>query len=363
MRFFEGFGNGFGKKRKTEGFFVNSYGNNQTRGLHTFQIDVENGELIYRKHFNTPSDPTYSFKYGRFVCVSYKNKTGSSADGGICSYAATSEILALASRTSDKGKTYMHGCSDEDNEDTKKMFAVDYYNGEVAVIMLLKKKLNRVLFTYKLEGHSIHPTRQAIPHPHYVGFTPDKERIYVVDLGLDKILFFEVKTDGELILDEEHTFSVKPGSGPKKMLFSNDGKFAYVLNELKNNIMVYKHENLNFELIQTIDSYDKEEEIDNLAGQMIFNSTGEFMFVSNRGHDSITLFKVDLKTGMLTYRDFADTAPSPRDISIFKDRWLVVACQKGNVLETVEFSKQKGGLLFETDFSYMVNEPVCITQF
>ena len=74
----------FGKKRVTESFFVNSYGNDQTRGIYTFQVDIENGEILYKKHFKTPSDPVYSFNYGRFVCVTYKNRTGTSGDGGIC---------------------------------------------------------------------------------------------------------------------------------------------------------------------------------------------------------------------------------------------------------------------------------------
>ena len=131
----------FGKKRVTESFFVNSYGNDQTRGIYTFQVDIENGEILYKKHFKTPSDPVYSFNYGRFVCVTYKNRTGTSGDGGICSYAATADILALVSRISDKGKTYMHACANGDHETADKLYAVDYYNGEIMVAKIDKKKL------------------------------------------------------------------------------------------------------------------------------------------------------------------------------------------------------------------------------
>lgn len=55
-----------GKRRITKGFFANSLGNKQTRGIYTFQIDVENGELIFKKYFVTPTDPWYAFNYGRF---------------------------------------------------------------------------------------------------------------------------------------------------------------------------------------------------------------------------------------------------------------------------------------------------------
>ena len=100
-----------GKRRITKGFFANSLGNKQTRGVYTFQIDVENGELIFKKYFVTPTDPVYAFNYGRFSCITYRNRTGSVDDGGICSYAATAETLALASRVTDKGKTYIHACA------------------------------------------------------------------------------------------------------------------------------------------------------------------------------------------------------------------------------------------------------------
>ena len=323
----------FGKKRVTESFFVNSYGNDQTRGIYTFQVDIENGEILYKKHFKTPSDPVYSFNYGRFVCVTYKNRTGTSGDGGICSYAATADILALVSRISDKGKTYMHACANG-----------DHYNGEIMVAKIDKKKLVAPIFNYKLEGRSIDPKRQNQPHPHFVDFTPDGKRLIVVDLGLDKVLLFKMEAK-EIILDEEHSFDLEPGSGPKKIMFNQAGTIAYVLNELSNTICVYKYNDLKFELIQTIDTYPKDEyDEPSLA-------------------DSLALFLVDQETGLLTYKDFVDTSPNARDIAIFKDRWIVAVCQKGGVVESYEYRDERGGMLFETKYSYLVSEPVCITKF
>ena len=353
----------FGKKRVTESFFVNSYGNDQTRGIYTFQVDIENGEILYKKHFKIPSDPVYSFNYGRFVCVTYKNRTGTSGDGGICSYAATADILALVSRISDKGKTYMHACANGDHETADKLYAVDYYNGEIMVAKIDKKKLVAPIFNYKLEGHSIDPKRQNQPHPHFVDFTPDGKRLIVVDLGLDKVLLFKMEAK-EIILDEEHSFDLEPGSGPKKIMFNQAGTIAYVLNELSNTICVYKYNDLKFELIQTIDTYPKDEyDEPSLAGQMLFSEKEERIFVTNRGHDSLALFLVDQETGLLTYKDFVDTSPNARDIAIFKDRWIVAVCQKGGVVESYEYRDERGGMLFETKYSYLVSEPVCITKF
>ena len=189
---------------------------------------------------------------------------------------------------------------------------------------------------------------------------------YKVDFWLDTHIAGQPKMiDREIALDEEHSFDLQPGSGPNKILFNKAGTIAYVLNELSCTINVYKYNDLNFELIQTIDTYPKEgyEDIPSTASQMIFSEKEERLYVTNCGHDSLSLFIVDKETGMLTYKDFVDTSPNPRDLKIFKDRWIVVVCQKGGVVESYEYRKERGGMLFETKYSYMVNEPVCITKF
>ncbi|MEI3326170.1 MAG: beta-propeller fold lactonase family protein [Thomasclavelia sp.] len=73
-----------------------------------------------------------------------------------------------------------------------------------------------------------------------------------------------------------------------------------------------------------IDTYPKDEyDEPSLAGQMLFSENEERIFVTNRGHDSLALFNRDLETGLLTYQEFVDTSANPRDIAIFKDRWIV----------------------------------------
>ena len=168
-----------GKRRITKGFFANSLGNKQTRGIYTFQIDVENGELIFKKYFVTPTDPVYAFNYGRFSCITYRNRTGSVDDGGICSYAATAETLALASRVTDKGKTYVHACANGDVETADKVFCVDYFNSEISVISIIKKKLVKCISHFKLNGSGKDPVKQAQPYPTYVSFLPEIGRAHV----------------------------------------------------------------------------------------------------------------------------------------------------------------------------------------
>lgn len=356
-----------GKRRITKGFFANSLGNKQTRGIYTFQIDVENGELIFKKYFITPTDPVYAFNYGRFSCITYRNRTGSVDDGGICSYAATAETLALASRVTDKGKTYVHACANGDVETADKVFCVDYFNSEISVISIIKKKLIKCISHFKLNGSGKDPVKQAQPYPTYVSFLPDEDKLYVVCLGLDQVCFFDVGEDGTLTLDNVHTLQLEPGCGPKKMIFNQKGDRAYVMNELNSTICVYKYDHLNFELIQTIDSYPKDDdpELVSSLSDIKFNSDDSHLYAINKGHDSLVLFEVN-EDGTLTYIDFEDTSYDPVDMLVYNEEgneWIVVACQKGGIVESYRFGKEKGGQVYETEYSCMVNEPVCLTPF
>lgn len=353
----------FSKRLELDSFFVNSYGNNQTRGVYTFNIDVATGELFFKTQFKTPTNPIYSFNYGRFVCTTYKNRTGSISDGGACSYTSTAQTLSLVSRITDDGKTYMHACVNGDDVTADKFVGADYYNGEIMVGKLLKKKLTTVMNVHKFEGVGVHPIRQTQSHPHHVGFTPDNQ-LYVVDLGLDKIHIFDLQEDGTLVEDTNVSFQVPAGHGPRQMTFNEEGTIAYVINELVNTISVYAYKDYTFTFIQEVDSYDKVKfpDEENLVAEFKLTKDGQFGLILNRGHDSLSLFSVN-EDGTLTYQDFVDTSANPRCLEIIRDRWVVIGCQKGGIIEVAEISREKNGLLFEKEYSYLVAEPVCITEF
>lgn len=354
-----------GKRRITKAFFVNSLGNNQTRGIYTFQIDVENGELIFKRHFSTPTDPFYSFNFGRFVCITYRNRTGSQDDGGICSYAATAETLALVSRVTDQGKTYVHACTNGDLDTADKLIAVDYYNGELSVFRIAKKKLVTKIGGYQFSGKGTVPVKQALPYPTFVEYLPDQDKIIVCAMGLDKLCLFDVKDDGTLVYDNVHSIDVQLGNGPKKVIFNESGNRAYVLNAISSTIDVYQYENLKFELLQTVDTYPKDEEYDNEPTDLKFNFDQTHLYVTNKGHDSLALFEVN-EDGTLSYLDFEDTSPDPIDMLVYNEEgneWVVVACQKGGIIESYQYRNEKGGMVVETKFSCMVNEPVKLTPF
>src|SRR5699024_1507209 len=144
------------------------------------------------------------------------------------------------------------------NEDRTFAYAVDYYNSEVVVIAILKQKLVRVVQTIKHTGSSIDPKRQTEAHPCFTSMTPD-HRMVVCDLGTDEIVFYDIGEKGRLYRNDELTIKVEPGSGPKKIIFSSDGQYAYVLNELSSQVFVYRYQDGQMTFIQKVMTYPTNE--------------------------------------------------------------------------------------------------------
>lgn len=350
-----------GNRRNVTPIFVGSYGNGLTRGIYAFQIDIDTGEILKKKQFKSEADPIAMFRRERFVFVSYKNNSGRNTDGGISQYAAMDLQFGLAAKVYYKGKTYMNVFVDQNR---KYAYATDYYNGEVVVIPILDQKIVKVSQAIKHVGSGPVPKRQTEAHPHFIEETPDHRYIFVCDLGTDEVVIYNIEEKGQLSRNEEKTIHLKPGSGPRKMIFSSDGQFAYIVNELSNTICVYRYENETFTFVQEVDTYPKNEYNGNsLAGDILLSDAGDILMVSNRGHDSVAAFYVDKETGKLDYIEYVDTDENPRAMILLEDRWLVVAAQKGGTLETFELKRNESkGVLYETHFNYMVGEPVCMVH-
>ena len=351
----------FFKKRKVKPIFVGSYGNDLTRGIYVFHIDIDNGEILKKKFYKSLANPIAISKRERFIYVCYKNNTGRPTDGGLWQYASMDLQFGLAGKSTDHGKTYVDSYV---NEDRTYAYAVDYYNNEVVVIPILKQKIVKVVQTIKHQGSSVDEKRQNEAHPCFIDATPDQKWIVVCDLGTDEIVLYDIGEKGRLQRNDELTFKVKPGSGPKKIIFSPDGQFAYVLSELTSEIHVYRYEDGVFTFVQTVKTYPTDEYIgQNTAGDILINEKGDYLFVSNCGHDSVTTFEVDLATGMLTAVDNTDTDEKPVSMILVIDKYIVVASQKGGSIESFEVRRgESKGVLFETHFSYMVSEPVCLIE-
>lgn len=343
----------FGKSTFTRGFFVCASGSDRTRGIYTFTVDTDDGTISYKSFFKTPSDPQYAYNYGRFTIISYRNRTGSLQDGGLSSYAASNQTLGLASRLTDKGNSFSKMCTNGDDVEADRIFTINEDDGEIAVGNFIKKKLVRVISRFKFPNK---------PQLITVKMAPNNKQVYVSDQNNDKLYCLDIVDEKELKINDLKTINCLENSGPGEFFFNKEGNRLYVLNRNASTIDVYDYSDESITLLQTIDSYKHSEEItENIAYNFKFNEDESCIYVVNQGDDSLVLFNV-LEDGRLEYSDFVDVAPEPVDLIIFK-KIIIVLSRRGALVESYIHSTDRGGLILETNSTYLVTQGNSLTAF
>ena len=194
------------------------------------------------------------------------------------------------------------------------------------------------------EGHSVNPKRQASPHTHFVTVTPDDRYLCVVDLGLDKVFRYD------LSLQYLDSFSLPAGSGPRHLVFSDDGAYCFVVSELASTVTSFAYADGRFERIDTVSCLPK-----GYAGESTAAAIRCFdgkIYASNRGHDSVAV--IGQEQGKLTLSGIYSTCgSSPRDF-VVSEEYILVANEQSHTVNL--FDRQMHPLTAVTG----IPSPVCV---
>lgn len=337
-------------------FYAASYGKGDSKGIYIYDINKDTMTLSFKNHIKTPDYPSYLITDSNHLYISYKNSSSANDGGGLGSFTIHEDQLILNNNYSSSGRSYTHLCISKDKE---YIFAANYHVGATA-----SYKVNNAIIDHKIGAvrhKGLGPDllkRQTGPHVHNVGFTPDHKYLYAVDLGADKVVLYNYD-QGILKENTEHTLNITPGSGPRHMIFSWDGCFAYLVNEIANSIMVFKYSHERFQLIQDISTIPHHFKGFSAASAIRLTQSGEHLFVSNRGHDSIAMYRVNKKSGKLALLYMVHTGKEPRDFNILDDKYLIIGAQNDNKLQVMSFDEENEKLLL-TDKEIDCPSPVCI---
>jgi len=213
-------------------------------------------------------------------------------------------------------------------------------------------------------GSSIDPARQQGPHAHAVTLDGSNRFVYIPDLGLDKTLIYRFDVDsGKLEPSDEPSVGVKPGAGPRHIVFHPNGRFAYLINELDSTIAAYGFdaETGGLQDIQTISTLPQEFQGPSTCADVQVSPAGEFLYGSNRGHDSIVIYKIDQNTGRLSCIGQESTrGRTPRNFEIDPaGKFLLAANQDSDTIVTFRIDPRTGEL-HPTGQITEVPTPVCV---
>jgi 6-phosphogluconolactonase len=246
----------------------------------------------------------------------------------------------------------------------KCLLVANYGGGSIAALPIhADGTLGEAVTKIQHTGSSVNTNRQAGPHAHFILPSPDNRFTLDCDLGLDKIFINQLDASAAKLTPADLSFvTVAPGSGPRHLIFSADGKFVYVINEMAGTITVFSYVagSATMAEVQTISTLPTDFSGKSTAAEIALHPTGKFLYASNRGHDSIALFAVDQKTGRLTLVEHQSTmGRTPRHFAIDPTgRWLLAENQASNSVVVFAIDADTGKLK-PTGQTVSIGAPVC----
>lgn len=183
-------------------------------------------------------------------------------------------------------------------------------------------------------GRGPNSERQEAPHAHWVQWSPDQTRIYVVDLGIDEVKVYDFDGVTGTASNGRTALSLQPGDGPRHLYFHPTSSHAYILNELSNTITVVQTQpDGHLTEVQRVTTLPADFTAHSQAAHLYITTNGRFLYASNRGHNSIAAFAIGA-AGQLNLIDITSTEGDwPRHFVVLEDLGrLIVANQESNNL-------------------------------
>ncbi|SJZ36926.1 6-phosphogluconolactonase [Pilibacter termitis] len=225
------------------------------------------------------------------------------------------------------------------------VYGANYHLGEVRVYKRLANGSLELADTAKHTGSGPHKN-QTSPHVHYTDLTPDN-RLVACDLGTDGVYLYDVSEEGKLSLVS--TYQANAGAGSRHITFHPNGRIAYLFGELNSTIEVlaYDKEKAEFSLLQVISTLPEDFSGESAGAAVRLSADGKYLYASNRGHNSIVVYKVSENGEELTTIQWASThGDFPRDFNFSQDEdFLIVANQDSDNVTLFARNKENGELV------------------
>ncbi|UBH12782.1 lactonase family protein [Macrococcus armenti] len=329
---------------------LGSYTKNDGKGIYTFEIDTDLKKITSVETGYEVSASTYIQQSGDKLYGIKKSEHGA----GIQSYQMGTQLTVI----NDLLESTDSGCHLWVSHDGKYLLEAVYGPGLVRLYALDEKgAVERLIDTHQQQGSGPNKERQDNAHTHYIQETHDGYAV-AVDLGTDEVITFTFGEDG---FKQVGVLNVEPGMGPRHLVFHENGKYAYLFTELSNEVVVLSYSDGKFDMLEKYSALPEDFTGHSQGAAVRMSHDQQFVYVSNRGHQSIAVFKVLGEGEALECVEIVATQGDwPRDFNIdASDTYLVCAHERDGVLSLFERDKQTGRLTLLDDQA-RAPEAVCV---
>lgn len=342
--------------KKVTSFFVGTYTNGESEGIYKYQIDSE-GRLLKIGLMAKANNPSFLAKTIDNKTLLAVDETDKNGTGFIKSYEVKEDTLLFVSKSKSGGA---HPCFITVN-DKNQVLVANYSGGNVGYLNIDNQ--NGLTNLLSIQQHTGKGTtdRQKAPHAHSAWFHPKTNKIISADLGTNELWFSLIdESKNQLVFSEPKTLKMAEGAGPRHLAFHPNKEWIYVLNELNNTVSLVLEKEGIYQIKETISTLPNSFSDYSKAADIHISKDGKFLYASNRGHNSLAIYKVNSENGFLQLIDFENVkGVNPRNFAITPDdNFLVVANQDSNNLVSFQRNPKTGKLTFANEIK--APNPVCV---
>ncbi|PTG78006.1 hypothetical protein BU657_08130 [Staphylococcus chromogenes] len=337
--------------------YIGSYNKKEGKGLYYFELDENQNRITQIDTAYELNASTYFDIYKDTLVAITKNDTYS----GVATFKIKSDgQLEKTGECLDSLKG--SGCYVAFSPDGQFVFEAVYGDG-IARIYEFDEKNQKVVRLIEEVYHEYpkgpNVDRQDQSHVHYLEVTPEEKYVVAVDLGSDLLVTYHYGTKG---LEVAHRTEMLPGDGPRHIAYHQSGRYAYVVNELSNTVVVMSYHDGQFQPLERHLTIPEAFLQPTKLAAVHLSEDQKFLYISNRGHDSIAIFKILEDGAKLQLVDIVSTGDVfPRDFNISPSgKQLVVAHEQGDSKVVVFERNIENGTLTKKDDAAFAAEGVCV---
>ncbi len=340
----------------------------KSQGIYVYKLNMTTGRLAplgLAANSNNPGflaiDYTHRYLYAVNEIGDYEgHKTGS-----VTAFSINRKTgkLTLLNIVASGGSGPTHLVVDKTG---KFVLVANYGAGSVALFPILTAgRLGNALTVLPQTGHSVNPQRQGEPHAHSIYVSPDNRYAVSADLGTDQVYVYRFDADrGTLAPNQPAFVKVPAGTGPRHFAFDPHGRFGYVVEEMGSSITAFSYDAAHGSLhpIQTLSTLPSGYKGSSNSAEIEMHPFGKFLYASNRGHDSITVFAIDPLKGTLTPKEYDSTeGKTPRSFNMDPTGHYLIAANQGSDSLVVFRVDATTGHLTPTGQKLDAPSPTCVT--
>jgi 6-phosphogluconolactonase len=345
--------------------FIGTYTDGESQGIYRCELDLKTGKLTAPKAAARLKSPSFLAIHPSHRFLYAVNESGSGKNNGAVSALALDPKSGTLKFLNEAPAGGAGPCPINVDKTGKNALIANYGGGSAAVLPIMRDgKLLPISCFVQHKGSSVDKGRQEAPHAHSINLDKANRFAFVCDLGLDKVMIYRFADNGFITPNDPPSLMLDPGSGPRHFAFHPDGKSAYVNGEMAMTITACDYDADKGVLTrrQTLSTLPEGANRKGAStAEVAVHPSGKFVYVSNRGHNTIAIFTIDPTTRKLTAAGHqGQNIKTPRNFAIDPTgTYMIVANQDGHSLVVFRVN-QKTGALEPTGNMAEVPSPVCV---